>query len=252
MKKYELVFLDADETLFDFRRAEAYALKRSFEDRGLEPAESSFAAYDAINKELWRRLEKGEIDQGRLRVERFRLLLEKLGLAEDPEAFGEAYVGRLSEAAFLLEGAEETCRYLSADYRLAIVTNGIKEVQLSRFARSPINKYIEAVVVSEEAGSSKPDTGIFEYACDLLGFHDKSKIIMIGDSLSSDIQGGINFGIDTCWVNAAPTVKRRGRESDLRGSQPRGDKGHPVDEVATELYPKPWPSSPRSTRSSST
>jgi 2-haloacid dehalogenase len=208
MKKYELIFLDADETLFDFRRTEAYALRQSFEDRGLEPSKSAFADYDAINKELWRKLEKGEIDQGKLRVERFRLLFEKLSLALEAGPFSETYIGRLSEASFLLEGAEDICRCLSANYRLAIVTNGIKEVQLSRFARSSLKKYVEAVVVSEEAGSSKPDTGIFEYACDLLDFHDKDKMIMIGDSLSSDIQGGVNFGIDTCWVNAASAAKR--------------------------------------------
>ncbi len=199
--QYELIFLDADETLFDFRKAEGYALAASFDEYCLELSDAVFRDYDEINKALWKRLELGETDQASLKIERFRLLFQKMGSGIDAAAFGASYVGWLSKASFLLEGAEELCAYLAGRYRLAIITNGIKQVQQGRIGGSAIRKYIEATIISEEVGCSKPSPDIFERACEALGFHGKGQIIMVGDSLSSDIQGGINFGIDTCWAN---------------------------------------------------
>jgi 2-haloacid dehalogenase len=207
MPKYEVMFLDADETLFDFKKAEGWALLEAFGLRGLPLDDDVALAYSEINEGLWRRVERGELDQRSLRSERFRLLFERLGLSEDPMVFGELYVERLSQAAFLIDGAEELCARLSATRRLAIVTNGIAQVQRSRLARSPIAAYIERAIVSEEVGAAKPDPAIFRHACELMGVTDKSRVIMVGDSLASDIAGGIAFGIDTCWVNlrgAAP------------------------------------------------
>jgi 2-haloacid dehalogenase len=201
VKEYELVLLDADETLFDFRRAEGYALEGAFAQFGLEYTESAFRDYDAINKGLWAALERGETDQASLKVERFRLLFERRGAGPDAALFAEAYVGWLSRASFLLEGAEEACEYLAGKHTLAIVTNGIKEVQRARLEASAIRRFIDHIVISEEAGCSKPGAGIFEYACAKAGFRDKAGMIMVGDSLGSDIKGGIDFGIDTCWVN---------------------------------------------------
>ena len=206
MKRYGIVFLDADETLFDFARAEDEALRRAFELRGLAPSEGAFRDYLEINAELWRRLERGEVGQGFLRTERFRLLFERRGLDLDAGAFGEDYVGLLAEQAFLLPGAEELCAYLASKYRLAIVTNGIAEVQRGRLGRSPIRGGIELLVVSEEAGWAKPDPRIFARACELLGLsspseRDKAGMLMVGDSLSSDIRGAASFGIDSCWIN---------------------------------------------------
>jgi len=201
MTKYSLILLDADETLFDFRKAEEYAFAKSFAEYGLEPTENAYHAYDEINTALWRRLEKGEIDQKSLRVERFRLLFERLGLDKDATRVSDAYVAWLSKASFLLDGAEELCSYLYEKYELVILSNGITEVQRGRLALSPIRRYISNLIVSEEEGCAKPDTAIFERALAHAGLFDKSKTLMIGDSLSSDIQGGVNFGIDTCWIN---------------------------------------------------
>ena len=201
MKTYELVFLDADETLFDFTRAEAVALAGALADFGLESGEAVLADYDAINRECWRRFERGEMDQGRLKTERFSLLFEKLGVGTDPEAFGRVYLDWLSKGGFLLEGAEELCEYLAGRYRLVILTNGLARVQRPRFEASPIRKYFEAIAISEEAGFSKPTPGFFEYACSLVDYHEKGKMIIVGDSLSSDIAGGTAFGIDSCWLN---------------------------------------------------
>lgn len=201
MKRYGLIFMDADETLFDFVRAEAFALSSAFGEAGLSFDESAAQLYDAINKDCWRRFERGELDQATLKTERFGLLFASLGLEVDPARFGRSYLAWLARASFLLEGAEEVCAYLAGRYRLVLLTNGIAGVQRPRFAASSIRRFFEAIVISGEVGYAKPDPRIFDCACDLVGFHDKSRILMVGDSLSSDIAGGAAFGIDTCWFN---------------------------------------------------
>lgn len=204
---YKTILLDIDNTLFDYPKAEKHAIKATFEDFGFfsNRSESEFEEikkeYKVINDLLWEKLEKGEITSTELKVERFRMLFEKSNLSYSPEEFSKQYLKRLGEGAFLLDGAEEVCKYLYGKYKLGIVTNGMKEVQYSRIGKSPIGKYIDKIIISEEVGISKPNAGIFEYALKELGTEDKKEAIMVGDSLSADIQGGINFGIDTCWVN---------------------------------------------------
>ena len=198
MKLYNLVFIDADETLFDFRKAERYALRQSFELFELEYSDDALLAYEAINSAIWKRLEKGELDQERLKVERFELLFDTLGADADAAVFSTTYLDWLGKGSFLLPGAQEICDYLAGKYRLAMVTNGIKEVQRARIGASPIAAHFTALVISGEAGSSKPDPAIFEHACGLLGMHDKEKMIMIGDSMSSDIRGGAKIGRASC------------------------------------------------------
>ncbi len=206
MKNYELLLLDADETLFDFRKAEAFALEGAFAERGLAATPETVARYDAINKDIWRRLERGEIDQARLKIERFALLFADMGVGLDAADFSGLYLAWLGRGSFLLPGAEELCAYLATKYRLAIVTNGIAAVQRPRFEASPIRRHFEAIVISEEVGAAKPRPEIFERACAAMGFFDKSRVLMIGDSLSSDIAGGIAYGIDTCWLNPGKTA----------------------------------------------
>ncbi|BBM36562.1 YjjG family noncanonical pyrimidine nucleotidase [Pseudoleptotrichia goodfellowii] len=208
---YKLIFIDADNTLFDFREAQENAMKKTFEDFDYfekEGNEEEFGKikedYKIINSKLWRELEKGEIKEEELKILRFERLFEKNSLKYNTKIFSEKYLERLSEGSFLLEGAEELCKYLSEKYRIIIITNGIKKVQIPRIENSKINKYIEETVVSEDVGISKPNIGIFQYALDLANKKNKvtkQEIIMIGDSQIADIQGGINFGIDTCWVN---------------------------------------------------
>lgn len=208
---YKLIFIDTDNTLFDFREAQENAMKKTFEDFDYfekEGNEEEFGKikedYKIINSKLWRELEKGEIKEEELKILRFERLFEKNSLKYNTKIFSEKYLERLSEGSFLLEGAEELCKYLSEKYRIIIITNGIKKVQIPRIENSKINKYIEETVVSEDVGISKPNIGIFQYALDLANKKNKvtkQEIIMIGDSQIADIQGGINFGIDTCWVN---------------------------------------------------
>lgn len=199
---YDLLLMDADGTLFDYERAEQYALTKALQDFGIASGiDSLLRDYQGINARLWADLEQGKISKDALRTERFNILFQWHGLAVDACAFSTCYLDALAHSSFLIEGAEEICRCLSERATLFILTNGIREVQLTRLAGSAIRPYIQGIIVSEEVGAGKPDPAIFSYALAQAGHTDKSRVLMVGDSLSADILGGIRFGIDTCWVN---------------------------------------------------
>ncbi|WP_339317387.1 YjjG family noncanonical pyrimidine nucleotidase [Paenibacillus sp. FSL R10-2734] len=212
--KYAVILFDADDTLFDYGMAESHALTNAFLHFGMPTGAEDYAlSYQEINDALWRDLEQGKISSAALRVERFNRLFAANALELDPEAFSEAYLRFLGEGTFLIQGAIELCGEL-AGCRLAIITNGIKEVQTSRIQGSPLCDTFEQIIISEEAGCQKPEIGIFDYAFAKLGITDKEKVLIVGDSLTSDIQGGINYGIDTCWFNPL------GKEN-ISGVQPK-------------------------------
>ena len=203
MKRYELIYLDADDTLFDYKTAEREGITRAFRSHGIACSDDIIGKYAEINEQLWAKFEKNEIDQVLLRTERFRLLFAELGLHIDENEFSGEYLEHLGNSGALLDGAKDICVYLHGKYKTAIVTNGIGGVQRGRLLQSKIKDDIDYLIISEEAGINKPNPGIFEYAEKITGFTDKSKMIIIGDSLTSDIRGGMNYGIDTCWYNPA-------------------------------------------------
>ena len=207
-RSYKVVLFDADDTLFDFQKAERHALARAMEASALDYEERHAVLYGGINRELWAERERQRISADELKVERFRRFLSALGIDTDPERFSDSYLDHLAEAAFLLAEARELIAALSGRYRLALVTNGLSRVQRPRLARSGIGRFFEAVVISEEVGATKPDSRIFAHALQCLAHSDASSVLMVGDSLSSDIQGGTDSGIDTCWYNPS------GRPSD--------------------------------------
>ncbi len=207
-KMYKVILIDIDDTLFDYKKAEDNAIRNVFRDFGYfndvkkeEIFDILKEKYNIINKELWKKLENGQISKDELKVKRFKDLFKEMSLRYDPEIFSVEYLKRLGEGTFLFDGVEKFCRYIKSKYKVAVVTNGIKEVQMSRILNSGIADYIDEIVISDEIGVSKPDPGIFEYALGKLRHRNKDEVIMIGDSQTADIQGGINFGIDTCWVN---------------------------------------------------
>lgn len=205
-EKYEAILLDADGTLFDYDRAESFALEQAFAHFGLSyDGERHLAEYRSINDHLWLEFEQGRISLAALRTERFRRLFGNAhGL--DLGLFSATYLDYLACASYLLEQADEVCRYLSRKYVLAILSNGIKEVQAKRLSLSPLSRYIKYLIVSEDAGFQKPDPRIFSYAFEAIGIEHKHSAIIVGDSLSSDIQGGHNYGIHTCWYNPSGRV----------------------------------------------
>jgi 2-haloacid dehalogenase len=199
--RYDWVFCDADGTLFDYEAGEAAALEGAFAACGLafDPAIGSL--YSEINGAIWREYELGEITQAVLKAERFRRLFAELGMTADPEEFSRRYLEILGRQTALLDGAEEVVGALAKDVNLLLITNGLTSVQRPRFAASSIGGFFAEIVISEEEGVAKPDPAIFEIAFERIGRPRKERVLMVGDNLGSDIQGGVNHGIDTCWFN---------------------------------------------------
>lgn len=202
MRRFDYVLLDADNTLFDFDRAEHEALKRAMTERGYDFTPENEALYLSINRALWAAFDRGEAEQSWLVVERFRRLTARLGGSHDPARFNTDYLTYLGQASFLLPGALELCRDLAgAGCVLAIATNGLARVQHPRMDSCPIAPYISHLFISEELGAPKPQPAFFAPALERLGVTDKSRCVMVGDNLLSDVQGGLNAGLTAVWYN---------------------------------------------------
>ncbi len=200
---YRWLLFDADGTLFDYDRAEASALAATFNQFDLPLAPGTAGAYRSINQQCWLALERGEIKPEALKVRRFEMLFDAVGVQTDVARFSLTYLENLAQAAELMDGAAEILAALRERYRFAIITNGLKAVQRGRIARSAIRDDIAALIISEEVGSAKPAAGIFDAAFAAMGDPAKAEVLMIGDSLTSDIRGACDYGIDACWFNPA-------------------------------------------------
>ena len=199
--KYKWLLFDADGTLFDYDKAEAAALERTFKQIGLRFEPRYAQVYRQINAQIWLEFEQGKISQDRLRIKRFELLFEAIVVESDPEIFSERYLKNLADGSDLIEGAEKVTRRLSEKVGLILITNGLKDVQRSRLAKSGISGYFADIVISEEVGVAKPDRRIFKEAFSRMDNPRRAEVLMVGDSLTSDIKGGNDYGIDTCWFN---------------------------------------------------
>ncbi len=201
--RYQWLLLDADGTLFDYDRAELAALRLTFEGAGHSFQPSYAEAYRRINAALWLEFELGQVSQEVLRTRRFERLFDEARLDLDLSLFSSAYLRNLALGIDLVDGAEETLRALHGRIGLAVITNGLQEVQRPRLERSTIGGYFDAVIVSEEVGAAKPDPAIFDVALARMGRPAREQVLMVGDSLTSDVAGANRSGIDACWYNPA-------------------------------------------------
>ena len=208
--KYEHIFLDADNTLLDFDAAQEGAFKGLLSLFGVEYTDEVFARYSEINHGYWRRLELGTVTKDKLQTERFEVFFAELGLNIDGVEANDFYQKSLSEQCQHMPYAEQVCAELQKRGKLTIVTNGVGSTAYSRMSNSGLVKYMSAVVVSEVIGYAKPAREFFDAAFDIAGVKAGDRVIIVGDSLSSDIQGGINAGIDTCWFNPKGAVAPEG------------------------------------------
>ena len=197
--RYSVVLFDADNTLFDFDRAEDLALDWLLEELALPPEEKEH--YLTVNRALWHQFDLGQIAAEDLVVERFRRFLHETGRQADPAELNRAYLAHVGSCPALLPGAEALCRALEPFCTLAIVTNGMPSVQHSRMARSGIAELFSGLFISGEMGCRKPERQFFEQVFHGLGLgeEDKHRTVMVGDNLLSDIKGGRDFGLDTIW-----------------------------------------------------
>lgn len=201
LSSYQVLLLDLDGTLYDFEKAERKALIDLLAAWGLSCSEEDVAAYHHFNDVCWKQLERGEITKERLKSKRFEDFLSYLDFEHDPVSAGEEYAENLSHNGFLLPGAQELIEALSKRYTLYAVTNGIQKVQVGRMAASGLGRYFAKMFVSEEMGAAKPHRAYFDAVFKQISLTRKETALLIGDSLSSDMQGGMNAGIDTLWYN---------------------------------------------------
>jgi len=203
MKSYRGFLFDADNTLFDYDRAEKEALAEAIAAAapGI-PDGAAVSAYRAVNADYWKRFEEGSVTLDELKIGRFRDFLGSLGARGDPEALSAAYCAALSRKAYFLPHAREVLEELARTALLCIVTNGLAEVQRGRIERSGIGGLLAAVIVSEEIGISKPDPRFFRAAAEALGL-GPGELLCVGDSPSTDIAGAAAAGIDACWYSPA-------------------------------------------------
>ena len=200
--EYKVILFDADDTLFDFKKTEKHALEKLMSNLDTEyDNDYCINIYKEINTQIWKELEDGKITSDKLKVERFQRLINKLNLSDDANRLSNLYIKFLSEGSFLYKETKNLLDYLSKNYKLAIITNGLSDVQHKRIRESEVSHYFDEIIISQEVKISKPDPKIFEYTLNSLNHDDKSSVLMIGDSLTSDIKGGINASIDTCWCN---------------------------------------------------
>ncbi|MEG2710553.1 MAG: YjjG family noncanonical pyrimidine nucleotidase [Clostridia bacterium] len=208
MRQYDAILIDADDTLFDFAQAEHVALTWLLDTLQLN-TERARACYHACNRACWAALEKGEIDQARLRYKRFEDFFRAMDVSGDPIKIADGYMALLSRQGMLLSGALAAVREIAREVPVAVVTNGISFIQHGRMDASPLRPYVSAFVISEELGVAKPHPKMISAALKLLGGVSPTRALMVGDSIPSDLYCARNAGTDACWYNpsGAPRPK---------------------------------------------
>lgn len=196
--KYKIVLVDADDTIFDFKKAEYSAFKMTLNSFGKDCTHAEVDLYSEINSKHWKELEKGNIDRETLKYRRFEEWFSLMNFNLDSKAFNKVYTESLGDFGILIEGAEGFLRKLSTYCDIYIITNGLLTSQSRRFENSTIKQYIRKIYISEAIGYSKPAKEFFDYCINDIGEEDRSKYIVLGDSLSSDMQGGRNASLVTC------------------------------------------------------
>ena len=197
----EYLFLDLDDTILDFRMAERVALEKTLTAFQIPPTEERLQRFSTINMRCWKEAEQGLLTRERLKSIRFEQLFAEFHLDADPLAVSDAYMIHLGQGHWFLPGAEEAVKRLSQKYRLFLASNGTLSVQKGRMESAKLYPFFEKCFVSEELGAWKPHREFFTRAFAQIPGFDPSRAMMAGDSLRSDIQGGINAGISTCWIN---------------------------------------------------
>jgi len=209
--KYEWLLFDLDDTILNFESSEHFALERTLVKTGIDFQPNHLAIYEPINRKCWDDFEAGILPQAKINETRFSRFLKALDLpATNAKEIGDYYLEQLSEKAVFMEGADTLLNATFEKYQLGIVTNGLKQVQRPKLAKNNLMHYFKIIVVSDEIGVSKPNTDFFDYAFTKMNFPPKEKVLIIGDSLNSDVKGGINYGIDTCWYNPNKKENKKG------------------------------------------
>ncbi len=204
MGKFDIILWDVDQTLLDFKKSESYAIRFCFRKFGKEASDETVSAYSSINENFWKQIEKGQINKKEALVERFRTLFRQIGEEDiEAEAFQKEYADALGSVYYFQDDSYNLLNQLKGKYRQYLVTNGVTYTQMKKLRLSGLDKLVDGIFVSEQLGVPKPHKEFFEQCfCAIPGFQ-REKALIVGDSLSSDMQGGNNAQISTCWYNPA-------------------------------------------------
>lgn len=200
--RIKTILFDLDNTLLDFNKAESIALAKTLTELGIEPTDAIIRRYSEINLAQWKLLEQGKITRAEVKRRRYQLLFEELGVAYEPDRANAIYEEQLAIGHFFIEGAPELLKNLYQQYDLYLVTNGTARVQHGRLQSAGIEKYLKGIFISEEIGCDKPSRTYFDKCFAQIPAFCREETILVGDSLSSDIQGGKNAGIRTVWFHS--------------------------------------------------
>ena len=196
------VLLDLDDTILDFQRAERQALSKTLRHFHIDPTPAVLDRYHVLNRSQWELLEEGKLTRPQVLVRRFELLFAELGVGASAQEVCQLYEGHLAQGHFFMPGARELLETLSPRYDLYLATNGFAAVQTTRLRSAGIIPYFRKIFISEELGADKPSPDFFRACFRAIPDFDPAEALMVGDSLTSDIRGGRDAGIRTCWYNA--------------------------------------------------
>ena len=219
--RYTTLLFDLDHTLFDFDTSETEAFTAALAGAGIEAADGYHERFVSINRALWRRVEAGEITPNDVRIVRFERLFDEVGVEADASQVADDYLVGLGAYGDLYPGARSLLDELSDAASLALVSNGIGQVVRDKVERLDLDRYFDAIVVSGEVGVAKPHSGFFDIAFDRLAYPDKATTLMIGDSLASDIKGGIDTGSTLAGTHPIRIRNRHLRRRTVSGASRR-------------------------------
>ncbi len=202
-QKYRDLFFDIDNTIVDFEQGSQQAFRLVFEELGLDFTDAIYEQYKIVNRRYWMAFEDGRIDNATLRSGRFEAFFKEYGYGDyNGQQINDAYLNNLITTTEAIPGIKDLLVSLKVNHRIHAITNGFKEVQRPRLKRMDLIHLFDSITVSDEIGIAKPDSAYFDHAFNLnTPLPIKSKTLVIGDSLTSDIQGGNRYGVDTCWIS---------------------------------------------------
>lgn len=195
------IFLDLDDTILDFHWAEHRALRKAMGEMGLDPTDELLDRYSAINRQQWELLEDGRITREEVLLSRFEILFGERGIGLSAAELRDRYESQLCFGYRFLPGAEEMLDELRGKVRLYLASNGSAAIQHARLKSAGLSGLFDGVFISEEMGVNKPSTAYFDLCFSKIPGFSRERALMVGDSLSSDIRGGLRAGIRTCWLN---------------------------------------------------
>lgn len=209
--KYEYLFFDLDGTLLDFDKDHEKAFNLAAKKLNIK-INGAYKIYDKINSMLWNKHALGEIEIKELKLKRFQMFFEEINCESDPAQFKSLMTSEMKNTGFPIKDAKHVLKKLCKKYKIYAITNGIEEEQNHRLKNAKIDCYFSDVFISQTLGVDKPQKEFFDKVLNAINLSSTENILIIGDSLKSDILGGINSGIDTCWFN----LKNERNDSDIK------------------------------------